>query len=291
MIRFPFFHGTMLQVVWREIVGYTLFTVVMVVFDFFLYDLSNGRYRIPFYGTAFQVVAVFSFFIAFLIQFRNNWTYQRFHEGREQWGSIVNDARNFSIMVMSLIDSESEAVSERKLSLVLNVNSLVYTIKMRLNRKPVEFPHIPFYEYLPETISRLNHYPNAIVMHIEKSITDLYKMGLFSDYVLTTLLEPIKDIVNRYGACERILGTPLPQIYQILLFRSVHLYMVWLAIGLVSHDYFASLVVIPVASYLLFGFAGIGSQLENPFTDSPFTFDQNTIINTIKQDLIEIAGL
>jgi len=71
-------------------------TVITVI------DLNYFDFKLHIDGTIFSLLGIM---LSLLLVFRTNTAYDRFWEGRKQWGSLVNHSRNLAVMM----DSQSFA--------------------------------------------------------------------------------------------------------------------------------------------------------------------------------------
>ena len=294
-----FSSGTIISKIRKELAFHVSFVIFWISIDYMLkHDTRFDFYNLPAIEIALQQVAILSIAISFIIQFRNNNAYQRFHEGREIWGGIVNDTRNFADLIQTNVRyvenshyNENE-LKEFKAKLIYNVITLVFLIKDHLRDEINEtLDELPYFQYLDLNVISLEHKPNAVLMMLHKHLAELQELRLVNDlnhYMLSTVIARLTD---RLGGCERIKATPVPRVYTILTYRLIHVYLIWLSLGLIASNYLAALIVIPLAAYIFFGFAEIGTEIMNPFADSNFTFDLLGITHMIDRNLSELVRM
>ncbi|MCY3414909.1 MAG: hypothetical protein INQ03_24885 [Candidatus Heimdallarchaeota archaeon] len=290
--------NTILSRIWKKSLFYMLFSVFWIYIDFFLDNHPvYENIGLPAVETALVPLSIFGIAISFIIQFRNNNAYQRFHEGRELWGKIVNDARNFSMVVRTNIryregEKTEVELEQIKTALIRNMVSCIFFIKHQLR----DYAHdraqaIPYIDDLPIKILTLEHKANAIILSMHHQLSILHDQGYINDFNYVSIIDVLQRMTNHYGGCERIKNTPVPPAYTILTYRLIHIYLVWMAVGLVSLNYLAALIVMPIATYIFFGFADIGREIMNPFADSNFTFDLRILTKTIDKNLVELEKM
>jgi ion channel-forming bestrophin family protein len=200
---------------------YLIFTMIAIfVFDYFpnhwfIENIANLQ-------IAWEALTVFGLAITFLIQFRNNNMYQRFHEGRQIWGEITNDTRNLSIMYLKAYSAvHSNFIQEHNLEMrtekyIYNLISLVHSIRLRLLGVSNSGLKVPYHEYLDDAINASHHKPNAIMKELHKQVKFFREINLFDDTEYLVVHMRLNDLVNRYGSLSRILNNPLPKQYTIL---------------------------------------------------------------------------
>ena len=90
------------------------------------------------------------------------------------------------------------------------------------------------------------------------------------------------------GGCERILKTPQPIIYTLMLRKLVIVYCLLLPLEIIDDCHGFTSVVVTFASMVLFGIEQIGSQLEQPFAYHPHALPLDLICNTILLNVKEL---
>src|SRR5688572_5198757 len=81
--------GSVIREVTPRVVLCTLFAAAVVVFDRFVLMPRGLVAEIP-----INIHSLVGAAIGLLLAFRTNSSYDRFWEGRKQWGAIVNETRN-----------------------------------------------------------------------------------------------------------------------------------------------------------------------------------------------------
>lgn len=67
------------------------------------------------------------------------------------------------------------------------------------------------------------------------------------------------------AGCERIMGTPLPFAYTLLLQRTAYVFCLLLPFGLVSSTGWGTPLFTAVVAYTFFGLDALSEELEDPF--------------------------
>jgi putative membrane protein len=93
------------------------------------------------------------------------------------------------------------------------------------------------------------------------------------------------------GGCERILKTPLPLIYTIILRKLVLVYCLVLPFEIVEELHWWTGVLTAFVSLTLLSIEQIGSKIEEPFGHDPNDLPLDVICNTIKRNIEELIVL
>ena len=99
--------------------------------------------------------------------------------------------------------------------------------------------------------------------------------------------DKLSDIL---GGCERIISTPIPYSYRVLLHRTVYIYCFLLPFGLVdSLGWFTPLIVVFVA-YTFVAFEAIADEIEEPFGTDANDLALNSMCIMIDETIHEMVG-
>lgn len=225
------------------------------------------------------------FALSLLLVFRTNTAYDRWWEGRRQWGSLTNVSRAMAMKVNSwLKEDDAEARSFFIYTIPLFAKSLFshlrsdYTTFM-LDEE--EHPELDFSE---------KHGPNQVANLLHKQVHALYEKKAINAEQLMLLSRDVDECVNICGACERIKNTPIPYAYSTFIKKFVVLYSTTLPVGFVfSMGYFVILAV-PFIFYVLASLELIAETIENPFGTDPDDLPMEQLTNNIEKAVNEIMG-
>src|SRR5574343_248307 len=120
------------------------------------------------------------FVLSLLLAYRTNTAYDRWWEGRKQWGALVNNSRNLAIKLAAYLKDEHETTYFRKV-----IPAYASVLSKHL---------------LNEEVSKM----------LFQKANDLYQSGKITAdqfYIINAELQSFTDIC---GACERIKNTPIP---------------------------------------------------------------------------------
>lgn len=239
---------------------------------------------------------VFNLGLPALLVFRTNTAHQRFWEARQLWGQLVNVIRNLTRNICIIVQVKSPQNIQEKEKVLFLLVAFVIAIKLHLRAEPI---NDELASLMSETqYFKLKHYTNhpplQIAYWIGKYLQSQYERHCLNVYQLSDLQQLVDTIVDILGGCERILKTPQPIIYTLMLRLLVIAYCLLIPLEIVDDCHgFTSLVMI-FASVILFGLEQIGSQLEQPFAKNPNTLPLDLICNTIilnVEELIESIKL
>lgn len=223
--------------------------------------------------------------LGLLLVFRTNASYDRFWEGRKQWGGVVNETRNLARQLATWLAADREICNQAIRWTVAFANSTMY--RLRGSRQLGQIA-----ERLPrsevETTLQSNHIPMATLRRITELLHTARQRELIDGHQLQCLDHNIEQLMDYCGACERISSTPLPFAYAVHLRRALMVYCFTLPFALVSRFGLVTIPVSLVVAYVLFGIEEIGVEIEDPFGDDTNDLPLESICQTIEQNLFEL---
>lgn len=225
--------------------------------------------------------------LAIFLGFRNSASYERFWEGRKLWGELLILARACARQALSYV----EAPAAEKAVYVRRIIALVYALCHHLRREdPSESlrPHLTAEDWAACLAHQ--HRPEFLLRLLSDQLADWQRRGGLSDFRLGVLEKGLTGLGYMVGGCERILTTPLPFSYTLLLHRTAYLYCFLLPFGLVETIGAMTPVVVAIVSYTFFGLDALGDEIEEPFGTDPNDLPLLAISRTIEINLLESLG-
>jgi len=236
------------------------------------------------FSNSIQIHSLLGFVIGLLLVFRTNSAYDRWWEGRQQWGSLVNHSRNFSIKLIAYLGK-----GEVSRPIIRSTSNFVFALKEHL-RDGVKFEELDV-KGLSEikVLRELEHVPNRIGMEMSNRIIQHHKEGKISGEQLINLDLDLRAFVDICGACERIKNTPIPYSYNLFLKKFIFTYCFTLPFGL-AHDF--HYWTIPIATFVLYIFGSLellAEEIEEPFGLDSNDLATDELAETIKRNLDELC--
>jgi putative membrane protein len=229
----------------------------------------NNRY----FNLQVQHITLFhqisGFVISLVLVFRINTAYDRWWEGRRQWGSLINCSRNIAIKLNAIIPASEKNMRADFHALI---SSFAFSLKEHLrNNSTIE--DITFCPQLKKEDYELrSHKPAYIAKQIYNLALDAcekYPRNVADFEIISRNLNEFMDIC---GACERIKKTPIPYSYSLFIKKIIFIYMITMpfTFGQIIH-YWA----IPVVMIMFYAFASL--ELLSEEIEDPFGFDPNDL--------------
>lgn len=239
------------------------------------------------FSNTIQIHSLLGFVIGLLLVFRTNSAYDRWWEGRKQWGALVNNTRNFSIKINAILPVSAR--ESRNLFRIL-IPNYVYAMKEHL-RDGVKLNELEDNTFLKnEELSGIEHIPNEIASTMYNELHRLYRDKMISGDQLITIDRELNAFTDVIGACERIKKTPIPFSYNLFIKKFIFIYTLTLPFGL-AYDF--KYWTIPIAAFILYIFGSLellAEEIEDPFGTDSNDLNTEGMSDTIKRNVNAILS-
>lgn len=224
------------------------------------------------------------FVISMLLVFRTNTAYDRWWEGRRQWGLLVNSSRNLAIKLQTMLPSGH--LARKYFSHMIPNYAMVMKDFLRGEFHPHKLEGLT-----AEDLSQLHageHIPNKVAAMILAKVNELYRQQVITGDQLITLNNQLESFTDICGACERIKNTPIPFSYSVFLKKFIFFYVMTLPMGYV---FGLGYLVIPMVVFIFYVLASlelIAEEIEDPFGRDANDLPMETIAGNIRKHVQEI---
>jgi putative membrane protein len=224
--------------------------------------------------------------LGLLLVFRTNASYDRYWEGRRQWGSIINETRNLGRASRAFLGGEHELLEEIVLWTIAFPYAAMNSLRGAAGLGAIA-RRLPAAEV--EAVLSSGNVPLAVAAQISERLVRARDRGILSDYVTLMLDQNVQLLIDYLGACERIYKTPLPFVYVVHLRRALVLYCFTLPFALVDPYGWWAIPATLLVAYTFFGIEEIGVEIENPFGLDANDLPLERFCETIERDLLELC--
>jgi putative membrane protein len=220
--------------------------------------------------------------LGLLLVFRTNASYDRWWEARKLWGGLVDRCRNLSINAMAYGPND---LGWRKdvVNLVAAYPQVVrHTLR---HEQPAENLKSLLGEERLAKLMTSDHMPSFIALMLGDLLqTARDRFGMDGFAFLQIDRERVL-LIDNFGGCERILNTPTPKVYSIVVRRLIFVFLITLPFALLHQlgsEWLVPAITMLVA-YPLLSLDQIGVELENPFRATNLSalpiIDMSTLID------------
>ncbi len=238
------------------------------------------------YASTTIVHSLLGFIISLLLVFRTNTAYDRWWEGRKQWGALVNVSRNLALKIDAILPA-----AERQLRDELKLLISAYPDVLKQHLRDISPEEIK--SGLPKFLNKTDigsHAPNFIASAMQKRIVALYQKNHFGEAAYLALLNDIHQFTDICGACERIKKTPIPYTYNIFIKKFIFVYITSMPFGFVSEFGYSTVLITVFTFYALASLELIAEEIEDPFGNDSNDLPTDEIAITITKNVNEIIA-
>ncbi|RYZ91424.1 MAG: bestrophin [Moraxellaceae bacterium] len=230
--------------------------------------------------TAFSLIGLT---LSIFLGFRNNACYERWWEARKLWGNLIAQVRH--------LDRDSQLLPEAQRQLLMQyilAFSRVLHARLRQTSLASILPELSK-SLNPSELHRIEQHANPAHYVLNRAHQVLWtslKQAELSDICYAQLNTHLIELANVQAGCERILSTPLPFAYSLLLHRTAYLFCLLLPFALVHSLGYFSPVVVGLLAYSFFGLDALGNELEEPFGTQSNDLPLDALLRTIEIDIL-----
>jgi putative membrane protein len=233
-----------------------------------------------------------SLVLSLLLVFRTNTAYERFWEGRKQWGNIINTSRNLARQMWVAIEETEPRDRQEKIMMMRLLIAFAVATKLHLRQEPI---NSEIAALIPEDwhqkLQKMNNPPLEIVFWMGDYLQDRYEQNSLNIHQLSAMFKLLDTLVEALGACERILKTPIPLAYAIHLKQLLLIYCLLLPFQVVTEFHWFTAGIVGLVSFTLFGIEAIGIEIENPFGYDANDLPLDDICRTMQVNIEDLITL
>lgn len=244
--------GSVVPRILPQIFGFALYgAVVVALVEALKLDLGNAGVA-PF--------ALLGVALSVYLGFRNNAAYDRWWEARKLWGQLVFEIRNLSRAASALIADRDELRP-----LLMDALAFCHFLRGELRNVDAREQARGFVGDAAEAIFAASNQPDAAMRLMGQRIGALKRAGTLEPMDFRILDERLSALSAMQAGCERIMGTPLPFAYTLLLQRTAYIFCLLLPFGLAFSAGWATPLFTALIAYTFFGLDALSEELEDPF--------------------------
>jgi len=243
----------------------------------------------PLGGSGLSVVpfTLLGLVLSIFLSFRNSACYERWWEGRKLWGQLVYESRSLARQVNLLLADDAG----RRRRVAYLTTAFAHALAGRLRGRIVALMALPWLDKRQrEQLGQRENVPDALLSMIAGELAQALRAGDLDPILYTQLEERLHAMSSIQAGCERILTTPLPFAYTLLLHRCAWMFCVLLPFGLASSLGWGTPVLSAVLAYAFFGLDQLGEEMEDPFGLEPNDLPLDALVRTIEIDQLDALG-
>lgn len=196
-------------------------------------------------------------FLGLLLVFRTNSAYERWWEGRLLWGQIHSNCRNLALAIKAYMKPKAPNAAQKFANALISYPNAVFEL-CREHPGSVQKPLFvcgQMHEALAESLAEGE----------KKQVNTLSSQAWMFSLQLNRMNELVNNLGDLAGGLTRIVNTPLPLSYSRHTSRFLTVWCITLPFVLAPTFGWATLPIITIISWALFGIEELGHMIEQPF--------------------------
>ena len=191
-----------------------IYASIVSAAEYFLHDYYAIISDFAYLG---QFHLLFNFVLSIMIAFRVNTAYARWWEGRGLWGSLTNNTRNLAFRFEAYLGLNNYPLFKACLTRFAEL------LKHHLRHEREDALRIC--REIGLSFQEHEHLPNAILKYMHQEINNCRRADKISFEQFLTLSESLATFADVLGGCEKILNTPVPVPFNVLIKQALFFYM------------------------------------------------------------------
>ena len=244
--------GSVVPEILGKIIGIALLSVIVLLVN---------QYAVTLPQISIGAMGIFGVALSLFLGFRNNAAYDRWWEARKLWGSMIADVRNLGRHMCLFVGKGPDR--ERILSCAV---AFAHLHRGFLRNVEVRGDIVAWIgEEKSATMIASKNPADAALRAMADQIRELIEKDAISGFGQMTISHTLSSLALAQAGCERIVTTPLPLVYSLLVRRTTYLYCGLLPFALIESTSWFAPVFAAVVAYVFFGLQAVTNQLELPF--------------------------
>jgi putative membrane protein len=258
--------------------------LVIGIYTAVLVFVTVDMFEIKFQGTT-AIHSLLGIVLGLFLVFRTNSAYDRWWEGRKNWGALVNNTRNMALKLGAFLDKDDK---ESRFYFAQMIPNFVFALKEHLREGVLmEEMDVPGEGFL-ERLEDVAHKPNIISLMLYERVNDLYMNKKLTQEQFFVLDKELKSFSDIMGACERIKNTPIPYSYSMYIKKFIFTYIITLPFAFIYPYAYWTVPMVLLVFFMLVTIELIAEEIEDPFGRDGNDLPTDELSGKIKNNVREI---
>jgi putative membrane protein len=242
----------------RGVLAVGLYTAAIVVV-FMWFDIVAPR-------ALSGIFSLLGLILSIIMVFRTNSAYDRWWEGRKQWGALTNHARGLAIQLDAVLRPEAREERELLARLIGNFAlALSGHLRDKVDRSTLAGVADDVADDGQPGFDPPDHVPAFLARLLVARIHRLRREGAIDGFDLVATKPHTQAMLEAAGACDRIRRTPIPFSYSVFIKLFIVAYSVLLPLGMVPEYGFFAVPLVMLIVFALLGLELMAEEIEEPF--------------------------
>ncbi|OAN80032.1 hypothetical protein A8B82_07310 [Sulfitobacter sp. EhC04] len=266
--------GSIVPKIMGKILGIAVLTALVLYLD---------RYHVGLPHISIAAMGIFGVALSLFLGFRNNAAYDRWWEARKLWGSMIADLRNLGRHMCIFVGNGTDRAA------ILSCAVAFAHLHRGYLRQVDTRGDIVDWVGAQKADAMLAHQnpADAALRSMADQIGKLTGKEAISGFGQMTISQTLSSLALAQAGCERILTTPLPFVYSLLIRRTTYLYCWLLPFALIDSTGWFAPIFAAVVAYVFFGLQTVTNELELPFQNVQNGLPLDAMCRTIEISVSE----
>jgi putative membrane protein len=269
--------GSVVPKILGKVIGISLLSAIVLLIDQRIVTLPR---------ISIGAMGIFGVALSLFLGFRNNAAYDRWWEARKLWGSMIADVRalgrHMCIFVGNGIDREN---------ILFCAVAFAHLHRGFLRNVDVQADIIDWIGAQEATAMITQKSPaDAALRSVADQIGKLVEKNAISGFGQIAISQTLSSLGLAQAGCERIVTTPLPFVYSLLVRRTTYLYCWLLPFALIESTSWFAPIFSAVVAYVFFGLQEVTNELELPFRNVQNGLPLDAMCRVIEISVAEALG-
>lgn len=286
-------HILQMLFIWKGSVLKKIYPTLIAIFIFswlvYFAHYYFPQVIIPLNVGAFTLVGIS---LAIFLGFCNSAAYDRFWEGRKQWGSLVIHSRTLAFQIQNYIAENNHFTKEEKKEGIRLIIAFCYALNYQLRNKT---NYEVLKQYLTDSVYEQmltkQFKPAYLLNELTNWIAIQNREGRIDTVVMIRIDQTLEQLSVVLGACERIIHTKIPFVYFIILHRTVYIYCFIIPFGLIDLIVWTMPFFVTFVAYTFISLDAVVEEIAEPFGEEDNDLALDQICATIAYSLSEISDM
>jgi len=247
--------GSIVPNIIGRIIGVAVLTAVVLLVDLHFVELPH---------VSIAAMGIFGVALSLFLGFRNNAAYDRWWEARTLWGAMIAELRTLG-RDLAIFVGRGEDRAE-----ILSLGVAFAHLHRGVLRDADVQAQISDWvgdDQAKALLAQTNPADAALRVMAER-ISQLAAQDGLSGFGQMRLSETLAALAAAQAGCERILTTPLPFVYSLMVRRTTYLYCWLLPFALIEATNWFAPIFAAIVAYVFFGLQAVTNELELPFRNA-----------------------
>ncbi|MBI6630973.1 bestrophin family protein [Pontibaca salina] len=269
--------GSVVPKIYGRIISVALLSAIVLLIDQHVVTLPH---------ISIGAMGIFGVALSLFLGFRNNAAYDRWWEARKLWGSIISDVRNLGRHLCLFVGDGADR--EHILSCAV---AFAHLHRGFLRNVDVRTDVVPWIGEEKTTAMMAQQNPaDAALRSMADQVGRLIEKDAISGFGQMTISQTLSAMAEAQAGCERIVTTPLPFVYSLLVRRTTYLYCWLLPFALIDSTSWFAPVFVAIVAYVFFGLQSVTNELELPFRKVQNGLPLDAMCRTVEISVSEALG-